>query len=478
VTRLSRATLPHLPPSVRRPVRAPTSITTGIAHLGLGAFARAHLAAYTEPLLADDPSWGILGLSLRSPAIRDALAPQDFLYARAERDGASTRLAVMGALTGLLVVPENPLAAIARLTDPAVRIVTLTITEKGYCRHAATGELDAEHAGIRHDLETPDSPRTAPGLLVAALAARRNTGVPPFTLLSCDNLPRNGHATRQIVTAMAALRDTELAHFIADNVAFPDSMVDRIVPATTPSDRDEIAHLLGVTDAAPVLCEPFSQWVIEDHFPTGRPAWEATGATLVRDVRPYEDMKLRLLNASHSTIAYLGQLAGWETVADAIADATLRAHIAALMRESATTLRMPEDTDLAAYETSLLARFANPALRHRTAQIAMDGSQKLPQRLFAAARDRLATGQAAPRIAFSVAAWLRYLHGRNDHGQPLTIDDPLATRLVGASREAVFAMSDIVPPEVAASPSFTADVDAAFNLLEKGGTRAALSRML
>ena len=479
--RLARATLADLRAAVRRPAFDPAAISTGIVHLGIGAFARAHLAAYTQPLLAADRGWGIRGISLRSPDTRDALAPQDWLYARAERDGAGERLEVMGVLTG---IEAGPAAALAALTDPRVRIVTLTVTEKAYCRDAATGTLNGDDPAVRADLAAA-APRTVPGLLVAALRARRDAGAAAFTVLSCDNLPANGDTTRRVVTRFAELTDPGLAGFIADVVAFPNCMVDRIVPATTDADRAGIAAALGVDDAWPVVCEPFTQWVIEDRFPQGRPAWETTGAELVADVRPYEDMKLRLLNGSHSTIAYLGQLAGWQTVADAIAQPALAAHIDALMTEAATTLRLPASTDLASYRTALLARFANPALRHRTAQIAMDGSQKLPQRLFAPALDRLAAGRGAPRIALGVAAWLWFLRGRADDGTALMLNDPQADRLRAAAavapdatalRDAIFAMADIVPPALAGNEVFRRDVLAALESLATRGVAATLPR--
>ncbi len=389
MTRLSRATLAALPAAVQRPNFDPATLRAGVVHLGIGAFARAHLAAYTQPLLHDDPSWGICGVSLRSPATRDALAPQDNLYTRAERDGSGERLHIMAALTDLAVGAD---AALDRLLDPAVRIVTLTVTEKGYHGHL-------------------------PSLLATALQRRRLASLAPFTVLSCDNLPSNGDTTRRFVLDAADQLDRTLAHHIADNVAFPNCMVDRIVPATTADDRARsIDGALGLEDAWPVVCEPFTQWVIEDRFPQGRPAWERTGAELVADVRPYEDMKLRLLNGSHSSIAYLGQLAGWQTVANAIAVPELRAHIAALMDEVATTLTLPPSVNLHSYRDALLTRFANPALRDRTAQIAMDGSQKLPQRLFAPALARITAGQPAPRIALGLAAWLRFLQGHADDG--------------------------------------------------------------
>jgi fructuronate reductase len=484
--RLSRDTLARLPDVVRRPEFDATRIATGIVHLGIGAFARAHLAYYTQPLLAADPGWGILGVSLRSAATRDALAPQDWLYTCADRDGGGERLTAMGSLTGVLVAPENPGAVVACLANPAVRIVSLTVTEKGYHRLATQGVLDEDDALIRHDLANPDTPRTVPGLLVAAIHARRNAGAPPFTVLCCDNLPENGDSTRRVVARFAELLDPALGRFVADDIAFPNCMVDRIVPATTDADRQRINAVLGVHDAWPVVCEPFSQWVIEDHFPLGRPAWERTGAELVNDVRPYETMKLRLLNGSHSCIAYLGQLAGWQTVADAIAEPALASFIDALMQEVATTLHMPASVDLAAYRRALLTRFANPALRHRTAQIAMDGSQKLPQRLFATAQDRLAQGLGAPCIALGTAAWLRFLHERSDDGSALIVDDPKKETLLQAARaasnphslcEAIFAMHDVVPAGLASSMRFRGEVLAALECLATYGVRGTLIKI-
>ena len=478
--RLSRGTLGAVPATVARPRHDPASLSTGIVHLGLGAFARAHLAAYTDPLLAADPSWGIAGVSLRRRDTETALAPQDGLYTLAERDRSGERLAIMAALTQVVTGPG---AALGLLTDPATRIATLTVTEKAYCRDAASGALDENDPEIRNDLAEPHAPRSVPGILVEALARRRAAGFAPFTVLCCDNLPSNGQSVRAVVARLAALRDAALGDFVAQSVAFPNTMVDRIVPATTNADRAHIDAALGLTDAWPVLCESFRQWVIEDRFPQGRPTWEASGAELVADVRPYEAMKLRLLNGAHSSIAYLGQLAGWETVADAIAVPALHQHVAALMAESATTLRLPSGVDPQRYAQTLLARFANPSLHHRTAQIAMDGSQKLPQRLFAPALDRLAAGATAPRIALGVAAWLRFLKGISDNVAPLPLDDPHDRRLRAAAtaaadaaglRDAIFAMPDIVPPALAASAGFAASVLAALESLAACGVATTL----
>jgi fructuronate reductase len=303
--------------------------------------------------------------------------------------------------------------------------------------------------------------------------------------LCCDNLPANGSSTRSVVVRFAELLDAALGRFIADEVAFPNTMVDRIVPATTDADRERIALAAGVRDAWPVVCEPFSQWVIEDRFPLGRPAWERAGAEVVGDVHPYEMMKLRMLNGSHSAIAYLGQLAGWQTVSDAITEPAMASFTDSLIGEAAATLRMPASVDLRAYRSALLKRFANPALRHRTAQVAMDGSQKMPQRLFATALDRLAGGLDAPCIALATAAWLRFLQGRSDDGSPLSLDDPKKDALLKAARAAgdprslcgaIFAMDDIVPSELVHATLFRDGVQAALESLMTLGVRGTLNK--
>ncbi len=428
--RLGPDTLAAVPAAVARPRYDRSGLEVGIVHIGLGAFHRAHQAVYTDDALgAGAGPWGICGVSLRSPEVRDALAPQSGLYAVAVRDEEGERLRIVGSVTEALVAPEDPAAVLRRLADPRVRVVTATVTEKGYCHHPATGEIDDRHPAIRHDLGNPTQPRTLPGFLVEALRRRRAAGTAPFTVRSCDNRPSTGAVTARVLRAFGALLEPDLDHWIEDNVACPSSMVDRIVPATTADDRTRIAAALGVEDAAPVVTEPFSQWVFEDRFPTGRPAWDRFGAEPVADVRPYEAMKLRLLNASHSCIAYLGYLSGYQTVAETVADPAFTRFVAALMDEEVTpTLRMPAGADLAPYKAALLERFANPALKHRTWQIAMDGSQKLPQRFLATIRDRLAAGAPFDRLALGVAAWMRYVRGVDETGAPIDVRDPLAER--------------------------------------------------
>ena len=487
--RLSDATLAALPAGVRHPGYNRTALATGIVHLGLGAFHRAHQAVYTDAAIAaGDTRWGILGASLRAADTRDALVPQDGLYTIAVRSAEGEALRVIGALRGVLVGPEDPAALIAAMADPAVRIVSLTVTEKGYCHDPATGTLNEDHPDIRHDLAHPGAPRSAPGYIVEALARRRAAGVPAFTVLTCDNLPANGHTAGRVVSRLAAMRDGDLGRFVAQEVAFPSTMVDRIVPATTDDDRARVAAALGVRDAWPVMTEPFSQWVIEDRFPGGRPDWAAQGAELVADVAPFETMKLRLLNGAHSSLAYLGYLAGRETVADAMALAPLAVHVRRLMDEEAgPTLSLPPGADVEGYKDRLVARFRNPALRHRTWQIAMDGSQKLPQRLLGPIRDRLAAGAPIPRLALGVAAWMRYVAGTDEAGQPIDVRDPLAADLRRRADEAgpdaarlapaLMAVEAIFGPDLPRDPRFTEPVTRALDSLIALGVARTLETL-
>ncbi|MBZ9988840.1 mannitol dehydrogenase family protein [Mesorhizobium sp. BH1-1-5] len=427
--RLSDKTLKSLPSNVSVPAYDRAGTTPGIVHLGVGAFHRAHQAAYVDACLANGESdWGIIGVSLRSPDTRDALKPQDGRYTLAIRDSAGEQLQVIGSIQSLLVAPEDPGAVLAALTDPRARIVTLTITEKAYLR-AADGALDSAHPDIVHDLANPGSPKTAHGFLAESLARRRVAGTPPFTVLCCDNLPANGATLHRLLIEFAKLRDADLARHIAEEVAFPSSMVDRIVPATTDADRLRIADELGLEDSWPVMTEPFRQWVIEDHFPAGRPAWEKFGITMVEDVRPFEDMKLRLLNGAHSGIAYLGLLSGHATVDRAFADPSIRQFVDWLWAEAIPTLPRDAGLDPIPYTAELAVRFSNTALAHRTAQIANDGSQKLPQRIVASALARLEAGLLPEHLSLVVAAWIAACAARGGTLPEGHFTDPLDAAL-------------------------------------------------
>jgi fructuronate reductase len=422
--------------AVQQPAYDRSRLTSGIVHLGIGAFMRAHMAAATEVAInAGDLRWGITGVSLRQSDTRDALQDQDGLYTLAIRDADASgaprqRLQVIGAVLRVLVAPENPQAVLDCIAAPEARIVSLTVTEKGYCHDPATGALRMDHPDIVHDLAHPDAPKSAIGMLVYGLQQRFAAGQGALTLMSLDNLPANGRVLRGAVLRFAQEVDAALATRIEAECAFPCSMVDRIVPRTTDADRVSVSEALGLEDRWPVLGEPFFDWAIEDTFAADRPDWTLGGARFVPDAEPFERLKLRMVNGTHSSIAYLGAMAGWQTVDKAIAQAPLHAHIEALMRdEIEPTLENLPGLDLAQYRNNLLARYANPALAHRTQQIAMDGSQKLPQRLLGTVRDRLARNLPVGRMALGVAAWMHYLRGVDESGQSYAIDDPHAKAL-------------------------------------------------
>ena len=432
--RLSNEALAALPPEIRRPAYDRSACRIGIVHLGIGAFHRAHQAVYSDDLLAaGHHNWAICGASLRGPGVRDQLAPQDGLSTEAVAGPEGESLRVIGAVKEVLFAAEDPAALIARLATPQTCIVSITVTEKGYCHDPASGALLHDHPDIRHDLQHPQQPRSALGFLLAGLCKRYEEGRKPFTPLSCDNLPHNGATLRGLMLELADAVDPALARWIAQEVPFPSTMVDRIVPATSEADRQRIADRLGLGDEGVVVCEPFRQWVIEDRFADGRPPWEEAGAEMVGEVAPYEEMKLRLLNGSHSLLAYLGYLGGYETIASTMAEATFRDLARTFMdREAGPTLKLPPDADLESYKHALIERFANPGLQHRTWQIAMDGSQKLPQRLLGTIRDRLEAGHPIDLSALAVAGWMRYVGGKDENGQDIDVRDPLAAKLARA----------------------------------------------
>lgn len=468
-------------PRLQRTAPAPA---TGIVHLGLGAFFRAHGALYlAEAMAASGGDWGVLGVSLQSPRVRDLLAPQGHAYTAVALGPGGDRMQGVELLTGVLVAPEDPAAVLRAMADPAVRIVSLTVTEKGYCLAPASGRLDPGHLGIRHDL-TAALPATAPGFLVRALALRRAAGTAPFTVLSCDNLAGNGRLTRGVVVDLAQAIDPDLARWIAAEVRFPATVVDRIVPATEPADVARLARARGLLDAAPVLHEPFRQWVVEDDFVAGdRPDLAAAGVHLVAVAAPFERVKLRMLNGAHSALAWAGLLAGHATVAEAVADPAIAAYLGQLWRdEIIPTLDPPPGLDLAAHADALIGRFANPAIRHRTLQIASDSSQKLPPRILAPLAENLAAGRDCPGLLLAVAAWMRVVEGRDEAGAPIAVADPLTDRLRArlsaagpgpAGVGALLAEAAIFPPDLARA--IAPGVTAAWQRIAGAGIRAALA---
>jgi len=484
VSRLNDAALKGLPAEVARPAYDRAQVKTGVVHLGIGAFHRAHQAVvFDDALASGDLRWGVLGASLRSPGVRAQLNPQDGLYTLVVRDGAEEHLRVIGAGRGVLVGPEDPAALVVAMAEAEVHIVTLTVTEKGYRLDPATGDLLLDDPDVAADVADIASPRTAPGFIVAALAARKAAGLKPFTVISCDNLPHNGQRIRAGVLAMARRIDPSLAEWIEAEGAFPQTMIDRIVPATIPDDLARLTARIGVEDQGMVKAEPFTQWVIQDWFAGERPDFATLGVQMTDAVEPWEDAKLRLLNGAHSAVAYLGALSGYEHVHEAVAVPAFRAFIEALWDEAQTTLNPPPGLDVAAYRDELMARFSNSALMHRTRQIAMDGSQKLPQRLLAGMSERLAAEEGIEALALGVAAWMRWQEGVTESGEAVVVDDPLAARtaeLIAASENdeaevrALLTLSAVFPASLANDRRFVEAVTGAFlSLRENGAVEAA-----
>jgi fructuronate reductase len=470
---------------------APASVGVGIVHIGLGAFHRAHQAVYIERWLNrhGGGDWGICAANIRSnKALVEQLNAQQGQYHVAEyQDSSHVSLREVNAIRDFIFAGEDVSVLLQRLVAPQTRIVTLTVTEKGYYLVPAEQRLRLEDPAIAHDIAHPQSPQTAPGILLEALRQRRAKGVPAFAVLCCDNMPDNGLRTRQAVIELAQCHSAELAEWIRTEVAFPCSMVDRIVPAMTEESRQALARELDCQDPAAVVCEAFSQWVVEDHFPLGRPDWEAEGVQMVADVSPFETMKLRLLNGSHSLLAYVGLLGGWHTVAEAVADPAMEAMLRLYMcDEAAPTLSLPDDVDVAAYAEQLLARFANDSLKHRLAQIAMDGSQKLPQRWLQGAQERLAQGGSIRATALGVAAWMHHVSGSDLQGNPHAVDDPQAARFEQlhaihatpqARVDALLKMRELFPEALATDTGFRQAVLRAYLRLEQEGVGVCLSEI-
>ena len=430
MTPLTQSTLSNASEGVARPGYDRKRLATGIVHIGVGAFHRAHQALYTEKAIeAGDLRWGIMGVSLRDPGVSTTLEAQDCLYSVTERHGEDAHTRVVGALRGALYAPQSLQRVIAMIADPATSIVSTTVTEKGYSQNPATSDLDIHDAAIQHDRQHPSTPKTTLGVLAAGIRLRPANA--PLTLVCCDNMANNGDSLRKLLVQYAGLFDADLARRIETQIALPNSMVDRIVPAATPASLNWAATQLGLRDEAAIVCEPFTQWVIEDRFAGPRPAWEDVGALLTSDVRPYQAMKLRLLNGTHSAIAYAGQLRGLESVSDAMADPVVGGFARRLMLEDlSATVAAPAGFDMPAYCAQLLERFENPTLAHRTQQIAMDGTQKIPVRWLPALKESLVMGMERPHLERALAIWLHYLAvGRDARGETLVISDPGAQDL-------------------------------------------------
>lgn len=462
-------TLDDLPAHVIRPAYRRDALTTGILHLGPGAFFRAHLAVYTDDVLAKDNRWGIEAVSLRSTDVVDHLNEQNGLYTLLTRDTAGTTARVIGSIVKARAAVRDPAGLLARLADPAIRIVSLTVTEKAYGLDPRTSGLDLAHPDVVADLANPAAPRGVIGHIVAGLAARKAAGIAPFTPLSCDNLPGNGAVLKRLTLDFADRIDPTLRRWIEDNVPFPSTMVDRITPASTGETYADAERLTGHSDLAAIETEPFSQWVIEDDFANGRPAWEEAGAVMVEDVSAYEKMKLRMLNGAHSLLAYLGFIAGHEFIRDTMQDQGLKSLAERHMKAAARTLDPLPGIDFDDYARALIARFENRAIAHRTYQIAMDGTQKLPQRLLQPAVEALTRGDGAETFAIAVAGWMRYALGVDRDGKAYELRDPRATEIAGllasagASSEgvsrALFSLPGLFPEILVKNRAWTARVE-------------------
>jgi mannitol 2-dehydrogenase len=429
---LARETLPDLPAGIIRPRFAPSSVRPGIVHLGLGGFHRAHMARYTHDLMearAEALCWGIIGVGLMPNDRRmwEALTPQDGLYTLLERQGQNESATVIGSVCEVLFAAETSTVVLDAMLSPAVGIVSLTVTENGYCLNPATKQLDVAHPLIAHDLAHPDLPRSAIGIIVEAYRRRMKAGLPAVTALSCDNIQHNGTVLRDALLAFAQHRDPRLAAWIEANATFPGTMVDRITPVTTSDDIDHLAARYGVLDRWPVVCERFKQWVIEDNFAQGRPAWDIVDAQFVDDVAPYEFMKLRLLNASHLAIAGLGRLAGYDHIDEALGDESIRAYVRALMdRETGPTVPAVPGIDLSVYKAQLLDRFANPRIKDTVDRVNTDAPINL---LIDPIVDRLRAGAETALLALALAAWLRRVRAEDERGRPMTVAHPKADLL-------------------------------------------------
>ena len=470
--RLSATSYPGAIPGTVLPTYDRDKVQVGVVHFGPGAFHRAHQAFYFDQLLATDPRWGICAVSLKSPGVRDALEPQDGLYTLAQLD-AQTTFRVIGAIQEVLVAPEDPPSVFARLAAPTTRMVTLTVTEKGYTL-SAEGGLDDNHPDIVHDLANPREPISAVGYIVEGLRRRFAAGLSPYAVVACDNLADNGWRLKAAVVAFAAKVDAELAAWIEREASFPRTMVDSITPATDDALRARVLAATGLEDAWPIQREAFTQWVIEDVLPGDAPDLANVGVILTDDVRGFERAKLRLLNGVHSTLAYAGILRGHETVFEAISDPMLES----LAREMMTsdiipTLTAPRGLNLAEYAEAILGRFRNPEIRHLLSQIAWDGSQKLPFRILGTLTETLEAGRSIERLAIPLAAWMRFVVLRTKTGEAIT--DPLADTLseigVGATGDArtdvaaFLTLESVFPAALAGDARFVEAVEKAYSEL-------------
>ncbi|MEY2847685.1 MAG: hypothetical protein RI885_350 [Actinomycetota bacterium] len=437
---LGEATLAELPHDVGRPRYDRSAASVGIVHIGVGGFHRAHMAMTLDSLMNEGlaTDWAICGVGLLESdrRMKAVFGAQDCLYTLTLKHPDGRRESrVIGSIIEYLFAPDDTEAVVERMTDPAVKIVSLTITEGGYNFDRVTGEFDASHPGVVADLAPGAAPSTVFGFVTEALRRRRERGVEPFTVLSCDNVQGNGHMAQKVFTAFADLKDAELGAWIRSSVKFPNSMVDRITPVTYDSDIAEARDITGLDDGWPVVCEPFFQWVIEDDFGLGRPPLDHAGAQFVDDVEPYELMKLRLLNASHQGLCYFGYLSGYRYAHEAVGDAAIAAFLLRYMyREAIPTLKPVPGIDLGDYAKTLIERFLNPEVRDTLARLCAESSDRIPKWLVPVIRAQLETGGEIECSAAIVASWARYAEAADEQGEPITVVDALRDELVAIAQ--------------------------------------------
>ena len=485
---LSAEALPTVADTVPTPTYDRRQVRTGIVHIGVGGFHRAHQAAYLDQLMNEGKAldWGITGIGLlpHDRHMHEVMTAQDCLYTMVVKhpDG-SLHPRVVGSIVQYLFAPDDPEAVLALMSDPATRIVSLTITEGGYLVHPVTGEFDSDDPATQKDLRPDSTPTTAFGFITEALSRRRERGLPPFTVMSCDNIPGNGEVAHQMIGAFAGLKDPDLADWLEREVSFPNSMVDRITPVTTDADRALLAEQFGVEDAWPVVCEPFTQWALEDHFGAGRPPFEDVGVQMVDDVEPYELMKLRLLNASHQALCYLGHLAGYRYAHEVCQDPLFTQFLLGYMDHEATpTLAPVPGVDLERYKRQLIERFANPEIRDTLARLCAESSDRIPKWLLPVIRAQLASGGEIRRSALVVASWARYVEGVDEQGQPIEVVDRLRDQLIErASRQheepLTFISNRDLFGDLIDNERFVLAYRSALDSLHRHGARATLEAM-
>ena len=486
-TRLSNASLPALGIDIGRPRYDRSTLRARTLHMGVGGFHRAHQAVYLDDLLARGAvsDWGECGVGVLpgDRAMRDALREQEYLYTVLQRSADVQEARVIGCMIDFSLAPEDPEACVERLAHEEVSLVSLTITEGGYFLHEGTGEFAHDDPAILHDVAQPDVPSTSLGYLTAALKRRRDRNIAPFTIMSCDNLQGNGHITRKVVLGLAELQDKTLHRWIAENVAFPNSMVDRITPATTAADREELRHRFGIDDAWPVVTEPFRQWVIEDSFCNARPPWEQVGAEIVADVLPYELMKIRLLNASHMAMAYLGALAGYTYAHEVMQDTIFHDFVQTFMNEVTPVVPQIPGTSIPEYRRALIERFSNPTINDRVARLCSEGSAKMPKWVLPSVIELAEKRRPTTLLGLVIAAWIKYLQSPLDErGNPITLVDARAEELkriaepLGDDPRPFLATKFLFGSAYFSERAFTHAVDTALRSLTSVGARETIRR--